>query len=468
MKKTTLLLLVFLSVTLGARADVVTVHSFDLTSGWTTDGSVVSYSSNTITSTAGYSGYLQNWCEGSGYKASKFILTTESAAGLKVSVYYTSGSSSDIDASEISNFEIDLDPTRVIQKIQIQTKAAESTGIVLTRAVLEKVVKKIDLSKFDAGAGVTWNTSTLTATFPSHWGNNFIQDWSNLNGKYAEKIIVNNVAAANYQVDGQYTDETSIAGNRIYNATTCTVTLDPTKAIHYIKVTCTNDKGEEVTFTNAYMELTYLSGFTTTSITNGGKAPVYFYKSFKEGWNSFCVPFAMPIEDIAADAQAYTFTSYDGSSTATFTKVEKDTLSAGVPYLLKLSAATTIGKLYEDKTLSSTITNPTASNKMSFKGNYTAGMDMEGKWGVTSDKIMEGDTGSKLKAFAAYFEVATTARELNIAIDDDATGISLIDNGPLTIDNASGAWYSLDGRKYNAKPTAKGLYIVNGKKVIIK
>ena len=30
------------------------------------------------------------------------------------------------------------------------------------------------------------------------------------------------------------------------------------------------------------------------------------------------------------------------------------------------------------------------------------------------------------------------------------------------------AWYTLDGRKLNGKPTTKGLYIHNGKKVIIK
>jgi hypothetical protein len=32
----------------------------------------------------------------------------------------------------------------------------------------------------------------------------------------------------------------------------------------------------------------------------------------------------------------------------------------------------------------------------------------------------------------------------------------------------SGAWYTLSGVRLNAKPTAKGLYIVNGKKVMIK
>jgi hypothetical protein len=30
------------------------------------------------------------------------------------------------------------------------------------------------------------------------------------------------------------------------------------------------------------------------------------------------------------------------------------------------------------------------------------------------------------------------------------------------------AWYTLDGRRLTGKPTAKGLYINNGRKVVIK
>ena len=29
-------------------------------------------------------------------------------------------------------------------------------------------------------------------------------------------------------------------------------------------------------------------------------------------------------------------------------------------------------------------------------------------------------------------------------------------------------WYTIDGRKLNGKPTMKGIYVVNGKKVVIK
>ena len=50
--------------------------------------------------------------------------------------------------------------------------------------------------------------------------------------------------------------------------------------------------------------------------------------------------------------------------------------------------------------------------------------------------------------------------------DGETTGIISIDNGELIIDNDD--WYSLDGRKLDGKPTVRGIYINNGKKVVIK
>lgn len=61
------------------------------------------------------------------------------------------------------------------------------------------------------------------------------------------------------------------------------------------------------------------------------------------------------------------------------------------------------------------------------------------------------------------------ARSLTIAFaDDETTGIGLIDNGKLTIDNEAGAWYSIQGVRHDGKPSRSGLYIFNGKKVVIK
>ena len=48
------------------------------------------------------------------------------------------------------------------------------------------------------------------------------------------------------------------------------------------------------------------------------------------------------------------------------------------------------------------------------------------------------------------------------------TTIGSIENGELIIENDVDNWYTLDGLKLNGKPTQKGLYINNGKKVAIK
>ena len=49
--------------------------------------------------------------------------------------------------------------------------------------------------------------------------------------------------------------------------------------------------------------------------------------------------------------------------------------------------------------------------------------------------------------------------------DGDTTGIMEIIQPAV---NGTEAWYSLDGRRLNAKPTKKGVYIQNGKKIVIK
>ncbi len=51
---------------------------------------------------------------------------------------------------------------------------------------------------------------------------------------------------------------------------------------------------------------------------------------------------------------------------------------------------------------------------------------------------------------------------------EETTGIISIENGKLRIDNPSDAWYTIDGVKLDGKPHAKGVYIQNGRKVIIK
>ena len=58
------------------------------------------------------------------------------------------------------------------------------------------------------------------------------------------------------------------------------------------------------------------------------------------------------------------------------------------------------------------------------------------------------------------------ARLLSINTDSESTGIETTNFTNSA--NSSGAWYGLDGRKLDGKPTKKGLYIYNGKKQVIK
>ena len=58
----------------------------------------------------------------------------------------------------------------------------------------------------------------------------------------------------------------------------------------------------------------------------------------------------------------------------------------------------------------------------------------------------------------------SNARTLTIVSDSEATGIRPIVNCQLSIVN----WYDLNGRRLQGKPTKKGVYIQNGKKVVVK
>ena len=82
--------------------------------------------------------------------------------------------------------------------------------------------------------------------------------------------------------------------------------------------------------------------------------------------------------------------------------------------------------------------------------------------------------GTNVPARKAYFTIsANNARPFSMVFEDETTGINDHEYHEL-----SGAWYTLDGRKLDDKPTEKGIYIVrsaegrlqgkNGKKVAIK
>ena len=77
-------------------------------------------------------------------------------------------------------------------------------------------------------------------------------------------------------------------------------------------------------------------------------------------------------------------------------------------------------------------------------------------------KQWTGDASVLEGRVVLLLDEAVAASSSVFSLDDNTTGIKTIDNSQLTIDNV----YDLQGRRV-AQPT-KGLYIVNGKKVVIK
>ena len=71
---------------------------------------------------------------------------------------------------------------------------------------------------------------------------------------------------------------------------------------------------------------------------------------------------------------------------------------------------------------------------------------------------------STIAANKAYLSLPTSGTDkINVSLDGTSTGIK----GIADDNEDHGAWYTLDGVKVNEKPTAKGLYIHHGKKVIV-
>ena len=94
---------------------------------------------------------------------------------------------------------------------------------------------------------------------------------------------------------------------------------------------------------------------------------------------------------------------------------------------------------------------------------YTALYVMNG----IGDFYFADDKSTPLAAHRCYVDLGSAAIVLPARlkiVDGEGTGISDNKREPITNNN----WYSLDGRKLDGRPTRGGVYINNGKKVVIK
>ena len=172
---------------------------------------------------------------------------------------------------------------------------------------------------------------------------------------------------------------------------------------------------------------------------------------------------ALTLEPSETEAKLYTISAV-GTETATATEITS--ANAEMPFLIYNGAAAekTIILIPTDATTNQavapefkgTLTGGTIAASTSTKNNYA----FNGKQFVW---VMEALPVAANKCWLEIPNSANAAPAMTIVFGE-VTGIGVIDKGQLTND----IWYDVNGRKLQGRPTKKGVYINNGRKVVIK
>ena len=170
----------------------------------------------------------------------------------------------------------------------------------------------------------------------------------------------------------------------------------------------------------------------------------------------------------------------DGSTTLTYNKVadgdtDGNVVPAGTAVLLQVEEAAA------DHSVSIYLTRPNVAAYTGTNLLYGSDEDTETTGGAPYYKLTYSNNNDNFGWYwgaAAGGAFTSPAHKAWLALDipvsapflglpgwEETTGIIGIDNGQLTIDN--GEWYTLQGLKIGKKPSTAGVYIHNGRKVLI-
>ena len=218
-------------------------------------------------------------------------------------------------------------------------------------------------------------------------------------------------------------------------------------------------------------------------------------------WNVMVLPFTVKTFDFCKTIGCYAIfdvlSSANADSNTLRFALELDELPANTPFLVKPQAAVDFDQLnnhgtpadpaddykdiiFEDVIFDNPNGNPVAEvDDVRFEGTYKDKITVEG-----GEKIQFLSGGKFYKATKdgvaydidikftrAYLDLTKskltpTARILVEEADGSTTAISSINADGVAV--AADGWYTLNGVKLQSAPTEKGIYINNGKKVVIK
>ena len=222
-----------------------------------------------------------------------------------------------------------------------------------------------------------------------------------------------------------------------------------------------------------YTELKETTDNSTWLSGNSGQANIRLSRTLQTGgWNTFCSPFSISSTDLTAmgitakTLSSSTFDDATGKLTLNF--VNAASIEAGKPYLVKVNA-TVQNPTFEGVTTVSSAT-PTETTYADF----IPTLGLTEVTGNTKEILFIGSDNKllyptslpgNLKGFRGYFRLksdAAAASSLSLNLGEETTGIENVNRETIT----NNRYYDLQGR-HVAQPT-KGLYIVNGKKAVIR
>ena len=184
-------------------------------------------------------------------------------------------------------------------------------------------------------------------------------------------------------------------------------------------------------------------------------------------WNTFCVPFETEIDGTALEgATVKTIGTVVGNviNLKDATKIE-----AGVPYLVMPTTGNIENPTFKNVTISVTTPIEAGNDDYKFVGTYSPKpitKDEFGKiWGVTAEgKLAKINEGTTMKGLRAYFVFPTNTPAAKLNFDGETTGINNIETNATV----NGKVYNLNGQYVgnSLNGLKKGIYVVNGKKVI--
>lgn len=210
----------------------------------------------------------------------------------------------------------------------------------------------------------------------------------------------------------------------------------------------------------------------TSNVTySAGTYNVTINRTFAQGWNTLCLPFSMTPAEIGAKA-AQEFSSVSEGKTLNFAAVSQ--MQANVPYLVFFENATT-SPFYYCGAMQTPSAQDVTHSGITFSGNFAANKSMQGFYGVVTgtdghQRILLGSAGATLPAMAAFF--SSTQPLANMSLRMEGENMTDIEAIQTTENEAQTAIYTLQGTRIQPATKGarlpKGIYIINGKKVIVK